>query len=245
MDNPHGGHIVGFENPTPQVRVGPAPTDPVASGETPGFELDLEEARDAEELHAVYRDLEYVAELTNQLHTHLLQYRDQQGNPASVGAADNVARSMWEAALVAYVRCFTSGVRRHKLDESIFVGEAEYLRERHDLFKKTRDKHAAHSVSPFEQYHSLVWVRDQQGPNPEVRTFGTVHLTRAGASTEDVAWLGRLATYAQVVVFGRMEEVNRRLHDKVQQLSADELRSLKQLDIRAPFDAEAGAPRSR
>lgn len=245
MDTQHGGRILGFEEPVPQLRVGPPPTDPAAAGETPSFELDLEEARDSEELHALYRDLEYVIETVNQLSAHLRQYRDRLGNTASVGGADIIARALWEAALVAYIRCFTSGVRQHKLDEGIFVGEAEYLREWHDLYKDTRDKHVAHSVSPFEQHHATVWIKDQQGANPEVRGVGTVYLTRAGASAENVAWLGRLATYAQVVVFGRMEEANRRLEDRVEQFTDDELRSLKQLDVRTPYDAEAGTPRTR
>src|SRR4051794_11086220 len=95
----------------PTVRVGPHAPEETSANEIQGFKLDFEEGRDAEELHAIYRDLEFVINTVNYL-TQLLNRRgSEQGTTSSVGESSYIERALYTAALVAYVRSFTSGKR--------------------------------------------------------------------------------------------------------------------------------------
>ena len=88
----------------------------------------------------VLQDLRSVIELCKRLDTELERAEDE---------ADNLLiEALWTAALVKYVRCFTSG-KRFGLDPSVFDGLAG-ASETHQYFKNMRDKHVAHSVNPFE-----------------------------------------------------------------------------------------------
>jgi hypothetical protein len=176
----------------PTVRVGPSRPD--APDEVEGFKLDLEEARDAEDLHGIYRDLEFVINSVNYLIGLLNRRSSEQGQPVSVGEGSYVERALYTAALVTYIRCFTSG-KRQLLNPSIFSGEAEYLLEIHNYYKETRDKHIAHSVNAFEINASVAYVKDQETDAPEIRLVSTAHFIRTGDSLDEVQWLGRLASY--------------------------------------------------
>ena len=106
------------------------------------------------------------------------------------------------------------------------------------------NKHIAHSVNSFEMNASVAWIKDQKTPNPEIRRVGTVYVTRTGDSLEDVQWLGRLAAYAQTIVYGRLDEANQRLDAKVRSLPNKELRKLKPFEYKPEMGlAAARTPR--
>lgn len=90
---------------------------------------------------------------------------------------DLVSHGLWAAALVAYSRCFGTGVRTW-FDESIFGGEEDVLRE-HRYYKNIREKHLAHSVSSFESFASGIEVFGYAGDDPWVHRAVTLYLTRA------------------------------------------------------------------
>jgi len=56
-------------------------------------------------------------------------------------------RALWDAAVVAYGRCFNTGVRRALLKQFVDTLSAEELA-RHKATLKWRDKHAGHRVDP-------------------------------------------------------------------------------------------------
>jgi hypothetical protein len=108
----------------PRISVG-SPGEPPPPGTTLPFRFDCEEAKESEDYHGIYRDLEFVGNVTRQLRAALLGQSDQPSNEtASTSASHDVLRAIWIAALVTYGRCFHKGKRRW-LDERIFAGETE------------------------------------------------------------------------------------------------------------------------
>jgi hypothetical protein len=72
------------------------------------FRFDCEEAKESEDYHGIYRDLEFVVNVTWQLRAALLRQSDQPSDEASpTSASDNVLRSLWTASLVTYGAAFT------------------------------------------------------------------------------------------------------------------------------------------
>jgi hypothetical protein len=228
----------------PEVQVGP----PFPEGEelgTPAYELDIPEARDAEEWHSVYRDLEFVIDVAGYLVRLMEQREQQQGQPTSVGTASFLEKALYTAALVAYTRCFGTGKRKNKLDDSIFAGDAAHLLERHRYWKNTRDKHIAHSVNAFEITKAAAWVKGLDADNPDVQRVGAVYIVRYADNVDDIRWLVKRATYAQMIAYSRMDRANKKLDERVRSLSKERLKKLKQLIISPPMGPEAAAtPRS-
>ncbi len=145
---------------------------------------------------------------------------------------------VWIAAIVTYVRCFTSG-KRQKLDESIFTGEAEYLLDHHSYFRDVRNKHIAHSVNPFEVMATGVGVLDYQGENPRVDGVMVMQAYLTSNTSDDVEWLIRLATYTQIIVRGRMEQANQKLLARAKEIPQEELRKLEPLTVYPEMGTEA------
>ena len=226
----------------PEIQVGP----PFPEGEeanTHTYDLDqlnLEEARDAEELHAVYRDLEFVIQVGDYL-VRGMEQRERQRQTTMIGTAGYLEKAFYMAALVAYARCFGTGKRKHRLDDTIFTGDAEHLLERHKYYKDTRDKHLAHSVNAFEITKAAARIEALDTDNPRVETVGVVHVSRTTEDIDDVRWLVKLATYVQTIVYGRLNRANVRLDKRVRSLPTEQLKKLKELSIYPPMGPEAAA----
>lgn len=226
--------------PTPEVSVGPSFPDP-ESGEVgiPAYKLDLEESRETEELHAVYRDLEFVVNVSNYL-VQVMEKREQdQGQPTSVGTASFLEQALYTAALVAYARCFSTGKRKHRLDESIFNGDAEHLLERHQYYKNTRDKHIAHSVNAFEVTETAAWIKGLETADPEIQMVGAIYTYKTSEAIDDVRWMVKLATYIQTIVYGRLNNANLKLSERVHDLPKEDLKKLKQMAVYPQVGPEA------
>ena len=105
------------------------------------------------DLSLVLLDLRSVIELCRRLGSELAK-------PAA--ERDNLTiEALWTAALVKYVRCFTSG-KRTELDASVFE-DINGARDTHQYFKNMRDKHVAHSVNPFEGVGVRVLLSGEPG----------------------------------------------------------------------------------
>jgi hypothetical protein len=226
--------------PMPEVYVAPPSPEAEEAG-APAYELDIPEARNAEEWHSVYRDLEFVIEVSSYL-VRLLEQREQQlGQPTSVGSSGAHEQALYTAALVAYMRCFGSGKRKNRLDESIFSGDAAHLLERHRYYKNTRDKHIAHSVNAFETTKSAAWIAGLDTENPEIRQVGVLYTIRTTDAIDAIRWMVKLATYAQTIAFGRMDRANKKLHQRVHALSKEKLKKLKMLKVYPSMGPETAA----
>lgn len=214
--------------------------EPPLPGTLPLFEVNFEEAREAEDYHGIYQDMEFVVSVTRELRGLLLQ----QGNHGVVNASENVLRSLWIAALVTYGRCFHKGKRRW-FDESIFENQPEDILIWHRYFKDTRDKHVAHSVNPFEIHATGVKITDHDGDNPRVEGTSMVYMTRGGEKPEVVGYLEWLATYARDFAWKKQSEANEKVFNKAKALSKEELKKLRPLAIIPEQGFDAAKERRR
>lgn len=162
----------------------------------PIAKLTFREARELAHLASVFQDLGFVVQASKRLASLL-----------EAGSTDPILeRSLFTAALVAYVRCFSSG-KRTGLSTEIYgelLGEPLLC---HQQYKDTRDKHIAHSVNPFEEMLVGAVLSPLEG---EVRQVEGVACLTATLITWDIAGveqLGRLAQFAQSYVGTRCKEL--------------------------------------
>ncbi len=103
--------------------------------------FDTPESRKFADAQSVEQDLAYAVEALSALL-----------NEGQIPSGSLIARSLLVAALVAYARCFTTGVRRrYSLDlrrvEAMDAGATAY----HHWLLDVRNKYIAHSVNAYEQ----------------------------------------------------------------------------------------------
>ena len=169
----------------PRISVG-SPGEPSPPDTTLAFRFDCEEAKESEDYHGIYRDLEFVINVTRQLRAVLLEQSNQPTGEASpTPVSDDVLRALWIAALVTYGRCFHKGKRRW-LDEKIFEGETDDVLTYHRYFRAYRDKHTEHSVDTFEIHATGIHVTDHDGDDPHVEGAVTLFATRGNETPQVV-----------------------------------------------------------
>jgi hypothetical protein len=222
-----------------------SPGEPPPPGATFAFRFECEEAKESEDYHGIYHDLDFVIGVTRQLRAALLQESNQpKAVPSPVGASEHVLRGLWIAALVTYGRCFHKGKRRW-LDESIFEGETEDVLTYHRYFRDYRDKHAAHSVNPFEIHATGIHIADYDGNDPHVEDVVTMYATRGNESPEVVGYLEWLATYAQNVAWKKHKEASNKVLERAKSLTKEQLRRLRPLEVTPQQGFEVARTRRR
>ncbi len=194
------------------------------------FESD--EAKKLAELVSIRQDLTFVMEATKHL-SKLMRENSE----------DHIQiRCLWSAALVAYIRCFTSGTR-FGLNKDIFSttdgGETT-----HQYFKDIRDKHIAHSVNPFEE----VQVGLVLSEHSEEDFSGVVKLSafRLTDDIHNILELACLAEYARQVIERQGKELEAKVLEQGNSLSKTEIRNLLPIRIQPQGGTDtAGKSRSK
>lgn len=197
---------------------------------TPLRRLDhFEEAQEGADLHAIYRDLEFVKSAAEYL-AEILEAYDSEAGPTPDTRI--VERSLYTAALVAYKRCFDHGKRLRLTPETVFSGDDEELREYHQYFIRARDSHIVHSINPFEINRVAAYVEGDDRGAHQVAEVGAIHLPRTTDDTYGARLLASLAEHAMEVVYHRSDAVLDVLWARVKSLSKEELLALKPLKLR-------------
>jgi hypothetical protein len=150
-------------------------------------------------------------------------------------------QSLWSAALVAYIRCFSSG-KRFGLTKDIFL-KTHGGEETHQYFKDVRDKHIAHSVNPFEEVQ-IGLVLSQ--PDQCVSSVACLSTFRLIDDTHNVKQLGQLAKYARQNIEGQVKEMEVKVLEQGKALSKAEINKLPQVRIQPQGGSDtAGKSRSK
>lgn len=178
----------------------------------PISKLEFAEAKALAEAAAIFQDLGFVVQAAKKLSALL-----KAGEPDQV-----IARSLFTAALVAYVRCFSTG-KRAVLASDIYAplqGEPVAC---HNQYKDTRDKHIAHSVNPFEE---MLVGAVLSPPDAAVREIEGVACLTASLITYDVdgvEQLGRLASFAQSHVAAKCKALEADVFEHARTLDIEKL----------------------
>lgn len=152
----------------------------------PISKLEFAQAKALAEAAAIFQDLEFVIRAAKKLSDLL-----KAGEPDQV-----IARSLFTAALVAYVRCFSSG-KRAVLTSDIYESLQGEPIACHNQYKDTRDKHIAHSVNPFEEMMVGAVLSPLEAATHEVEHVACLTASLITYDVEGVEQLGRLASFAK------------------------------------------------
>ena len=150
-----------------------------------------------------------------------------------------LVEALWTAALVKYIRCFTSG-KRFGLEVSVFDGFSG-AKETHQYYKDMRDKHVAHSVNPFEGV--TVRVLLEGDPGEHTATGIVVFQHRLVCTDQDgVQTLQRLASVAQKNVRLRCTAMRDELLNWAKEQPPGTFKPVE-ISMTAPGPEQAGSPR--
>jgi hypothetical protein len=157
--------------------------------------------------------------------------------------------SVWNSALVAYARCFATGVRRVRLNVDLFKGlgdKAEEAEKAHTYVMDLRNKYVAHSVNRFEDLRVILLVGDGIHSQRGVVGGGPFLMWPATENRDNVRSLRNLARFLKGQVDMLMNERCKQVLDEAKKLTDEELTSLPDMAVAIPVQPyEAGKPRSR
>ena len=186
----------------------------------PISKLAFSEAKELAQLAAIVQDFGFVISATNKL---ALMLRN--------GEQDQILlRSLFTAALVAYVRCFSSG-KRKVLSPEIFTSLPGEPLICHQQYKDTRDKHIAHSVNPFEEMLVGAVLSPDDAANREVLGVACLTMSLVTYDEQGVEQLGRLARFAQEHVIKQCRELQERVVQIARTIDLDSLYSSEGLIV--------------
>ena len=191
----------------------------------PLLEFQSEEAAELADWWIILYDLDFVIESTQRLYA-VLGTNDEDGV---------LCRSLWDSALVAYARCFTSGKRKTRLDPSLFKHLSGEPIETHQYYKDTRDKHIAHPVNAFEEVKVGVILSD----NDEVLSVGHFYARRLCDEKEGVKQLGLLSQVAKKYAIEKIRYLEQIVLGQSKELDKVSLKKLKTLRITPQGGAHA------
>ncbi len=203
-----------------------------------GAKVNYEEAKKLADLASIYQDLSFTVEVLKRLKQLLKE-----------DSKDNILiQSLWTAALISYIRCFSSG-KRFGLSENIFK-KLEYdpkLEEDpitcHRYYKNLRDKHIAHSVNPFEQVAVDLQLSEPDSPKREVLGVATLLQKLICLDIKGVGTLLRLALFAKEEVAKQGKEYEAKTLEVGKSLPIDALYSKARSRTITPGPEDAGEAR--
>lgn len=148
--------------------------------------------------------------------------------------ADFIEKALFNAGVVAYVRCFNSGDGRKILK----IGEAfsKDQRETHAFLVRLRNAHIAHSASDFEQ--CICFVALSSGPDGK-RDAKTVHgeiLAEASRPFREAKekYLALMHAVLDQIVRPELAKHQAAVDKEVASMSIDEIKSLPEAKIANP-----------
>ncbi len=197
--------------------------------------IEFEEARQLADAASICQDLSFVLDTLKRLRATLAEEA-----PDSL-----LVQSYWTAALVAYVRCFSSG-KRGGLSESVFDGiqGPKYPAiEVHNYYRGLRDKHIAHSVNPFEQVKVGAILSPPSAPDRKVEGVGVLSGRHICVDLKGVDALYALARVAHKKTREKCKRLERTALDIAAKLDLKELYLRETLRITVPAPEQAGQPR--
>lgn len=195
-------------------------------------QVDYKESRNLADLGSILQDLTFTLEICKRL---IQLLKDDSKDVVLVA-------SLWTAALICYVRSFASG-KRYGLSEDIFNDLTGDAIEVHKFYKNLRDKHIAHSVSPYEQVEVGLILSPKDSGEKKVKGVATLSMRYICTTIEGVEQLGRLATVLRKEVARLAKECEGKVLEVGKNLPIDELYSRARIRTVAPGPEVSGRPR--
>lgn len=148
-------------------------------------------------------------------------------------------RALWTAALVAYARCFTSGVR-YGLTSDLFDHFDGEPRETHEYYIDLRNKHIAHSVNPFEQIVIGAVLSAPDELTKSVEGIATLTGTNISESAESIEQLRTLALTALKYIAQTGKELTAEVLEEARTIPIEDLYKRATPRVTVPPASSAG-----
>ena len=148
-------------------------------------------------------------------------------------------RALWTAALDAYARCFTTGVR-FGLTSGLFDHFEGEPRETHEYYLELRNKHIAHSVNPFEQIVIGAVLSAPDAATKTVEGIATLIGTNISESAESIEQLRTLATTALKYIASTGKELSADVLEEAKTLPIEDLYKRATPRVTVPPASSAG-----
>lgn len=154
------------------------------------------------------------------------------------GAAPNevVNRALWNSSLVSFFKCFTSGVRRYKLDKRLFANIPGEPIKYFDHLKNIRDRHLAHSVSSLEE--TVVGPMLDSGKQSRAG-IGYLTISYVMGTAKDIEQIQRLVVTALDQVKIDCEAAIKAIEAELAQYSYEDMAGWGDIQYTAPDPAVA------
>jgi hypothetical protein len=200
-------------------------------------QVNFKEAKLLADTEMICRDLQFVLVALARLEK-LLALKDT--DPV-------VVQSLWTAALISYVRCFSTGKRVGLSAEEIFAGihgkdEVEAI-DVHRFFQDLRNKHVAHSVNAFEQVQVAVILSPPESAERKVEGVATLWMHNVSLDIEGIKSLAESARIAGNAFSKRSNELRDEVLRKGNEFSPEKLYDAANLRLVAPGSEPASKPR--
>ncbi len=163
--------------------------------------VDFPAAKRLGDIASILRDLQTVVEMCKRVAA-LLESKSQD---------HTLIDALWSMSLVRYVRCFNTGKRYGLKVDELFKDLKGDPIGAHQFYKNMRDKHAAHSVNPYEQMHVGLILSPPDSEKQEVVGVSILHGTYLCPQIDGVKQLGALAE----VVLHHVRKVDKEYQDLV------------------------------
>jgi hypothetical protein len=156
------------------------------------------------------------------------------------------ARALFVSALVAYSRCFGSGIRHgYRIGEERIAEIGDGALDFHLHLRALRDKHIAHSVNAFEQTLVGVILAPPESGDRQIIGSGHLAMTHVGFLPADAAQAIAFVAQVRDLVWHDLPDLERDMVKSAEALPLDELYALPPARITAPGQADATKRRRR
>ncbi len=158
---------------------------------------------------------------------------------------DGVAvAAAWSAALIAYRRCFNTGVRGGLTVADVqALGLQGEVLEFHKFLHDMRDKHIAHSVNPYEVVRIGAVLSPPESVDRKVEGIATLSMKHVVADETGVLQLGGLATSLAQLVARQCEEQQQIVQSEAESMDIQKLYQLPTMRVTAPGPEQASSGR--
>lgn len=192
---------------------------------------ELDEAAILSELAGLFHDLQFVVDVCDSLDA---AFAEDSEDPTRTQA-------YWTAAVISYIRCFTTGIRSHLSESDLeqLPLEGEVI-EFHRLLKNMRDKHIAHSVNPFEAVEIGAVLSPEDSAEPRVEGIATLYARHLAGDRVAVQQLRALVSGLAELVAERAKSQTELALAAAQHLDVQGLYDRQRLRVTAPGPDDAG-----
>jgi hypothetical protein len=146
-------------------------------------------------------------------------------------------KALWNAAVIAYSRCFIGGIRTTRLDPAFqkLGAKSQEAKRSHQYFIDLRNKYIAHSVNRFEETQVLVFCTDGVSGGDPRRGFGGLSLMPAYEEPSNVQSFINLCKVMLSEVDEQMETAVSTIEREINSLTPQAIAALPEMGIRLPM----------